>query len=460
MASRNKLSRFLFGIALFLFAIVLSSLCVYAKAFREAKRILTVPPVVEEAVEEGASSQAYQIKKELLPLPYKTISPSLNINAESAIIIDTATSCILYEKNADTIIPPASMTKIVEMYVVLEEVEKGAISLDDIVPLPKESWVQNIPSDATRMNLEQGQIVTLRELLLGLSIASANDASIAVAHYVCNSMEAFVERMNKTVEDMGLKSTHFVESSGYSELNYTTARDFAIFAMNYINRFPYTLKEFHSQKFLAYPLPQNIPEGKVPYTVKQENTNKLLDTLQGCDGLKTGFIYESGYNISVTAQRDGTRFLSVTMRGPGSNTQEGNRYRVEDNMTLFSYAFNSFADYVPTEKHRFNLNVLGCRQKALSLVPNEDETLTVPFIEGNSPKEAAESIKITASIPRLVYGKVKKGEQLGTITYSIGDTELKVIALVSDRDTQGAEGLEKLYDKLVLKIAETYSRAF
>jgi len=117
--------------------------------------------------------------------PFAANVDYFQLNAKSAIIIDSTTGEILYEKNADLQIPPASMTKIVEMYIVLDEVEKGLITLDDTVPLPEESWEINIPWDASRMHLAEGQKVTLRELLLGLAIASGNDASIAVANYVC-----------------------------------------------------------------------------------------------------------------------------------------------------------------------------------------------------------------------------------------------------------------------------------
>ena len=144
-------------------------------------------------------------------LPFQYVPADLFVNAESAIVVDFATGNILFEKNADVQIPPASMTKLVEMYVVFEAVENGEISLDDVVPLPPESWARNLPSDASIMFLDERQKVTLRELLLGLAIASGNDASIAVAKYVCGNMDSFVERMNQTGKKMGLVRTECVE---------------------------------------------------------------------------------------------------------------------------------------------------------------------------------------------------------------------------------------------------------
>lgn len=372
-------------------------------------------------------------------LPYKTVNANLFINAKSAILIDVLTGDILFEKNADQEIPPASMTKLVEMYVVFDAVEKGEVSLDDTVPLPKESWAVNLPSDASIMFLAQDQIVTLRELLLGLSIASGNDASVAVAHYVAGDMESFVQKMNDVIKNMGLTKTHFVESSGYSEKNITTAKEFAAFCRNYITRFPFAIKEFHSQKVLRYPLEKNLPEYKKSKgdseAVIQYNTNKLLGKLEGVDGLKTGFIYESGYNLALTATRDNRRFLSVTMGGPGIGSAQGNLYRNADGKTLMDFAFNDFASYVSFEEKEFAVNLSASKEKSVKLIPAFSEDFTVPFIKGNSVQDSVDSLQIKVKIPQVLIGKVSKGEQYGTLTFSLEGNILNEVPLVADRDS-------------------------
>lgn len=412
-----------------------------------AKSVIKTPPLGERTLEQEKKLSSvldtlYPERKSvgLTPLPKEYFGlDEYEIEARSAIIVDVKTGSIIWEKNADEQIPPASMTKIVEMYVVLEAVKNGTISLDDVVPLPPESWEVNLPSDASRMHLAKGQVVTLRELLLGLAIASGNDASIAVANYVAGNMEDFVSRMNGAVKRFGLEKTHFVESSGYSEKNLTTAREFALFARQYILDFPDALKEFHAKPSLRYPTRKNMPDGSTPVSYTQNNTNKLLSKIQGCDGLKTGFIYESGYNISVTAEMNGTRFLSVTMGGPGNNTVEGNSFRVSDNMTLFNYAFSHYADYhAPTEenKHEFTVGIFGGAEKSVKLVPAFDETFTVPKITSDSPTGAAASVYVRADVPRYLYGKIECGKQYGTITYMIDDEVLRVLPLVADRDVE------------------------
>lgn len=391
-------------------------------------------------------------------LPYNTVPANLNINASSAIIIDQETGNILFEKNADAEIPPASMTKLVEMYVVFEAVKNGEVSLDDVVPLPPQCWAKNLPSDASIMFLGEGQVVTLRELLLGLAIASGNDASIAVANYVCKDMETFVARMNSVVKKLGLKKTHFVESSGYSEKNITTAKEFVSFCRIYIRDFPEAINNFHSQKILAYPLEKNLPLPQKDKgdsdAVIQYNTNKLLGILDGCDGLKTGFIYESGFNIALTAQRGKRRFVSITMKGPGIGSVQGNKYRVQDGTTLMEFAFGKFAPYIPEEnEHTFIIGCTGSTEKSIKLIPAEDEKFSVPFIAGSSPEDAAAKIHVTANIPAYLYGQIKCGQELGTLTYSLEGKTLRTIPLIADRKCQRQNFFGSAWGKIVYKFA-------
>ncbi len=445
-------------------AVLLTILAWGAYLFNEAQRLLNVQELpsltaTQQRYMESVLDSRYpeRLSTDLAPLPYGHEAPELDLAAGCAILIDTATGSILYEKNADEPVPPASLTKIVEMYVIFQAVQQGEASLDDVVPLPPQSWAANLPSDASRMGLAEGQRVTLRELLLGLAIASGNDASIACAYYIAGSMEEFVRRMNDAVRQLGLEKTRFVESSGYSAENVTTAREFASFARAYIRTFPFALREFHSRESLSYPLRRNLGRAVQAAAYTQPNTNKLLGQIKGCDGLKTGFIDESGYNISVTAEQNGTRFLSVTLRGPGKGTAEGNRYRVEDNLKLFNYAFASFADYrggsmLPSAggEHAWTVALAGSRGDAVRLVPALPETFTVPIMDQDSPTAAASSVHVTAEVPDVILGGVRCGDQYGTIRYWLGDTELWSLPLVADRDVEAGNGFEILSGRILM----------
>ena len=387
------------------------------------------------------------------PLPYPVTPAEFAVHSGSAILIDAATGSILYEKNADAVIPPASMTKLVVMYVVFQEIATGRISLDDIVPLPPESWAVNAPPQSSLMFLAEGQTVTLRELLLGLAVASGNDAAVAVAHYVSGSVDKFIERMNREMELLGLEKTRFVEPSGYSELNLTTPREFAAFARTYLSRYPESLEAFHSQATISYPQEHNLAEwhkGK-EQTIFQRNTNKLLEVLPGCDGLKTGFIYESGYNLSLTAQRGETRFISVTMMGPGTGSVEGNRYRVADGTTLMEWAFSCFATHFKAEIKPLAIPVLGGSKSSVTVAPLHTNPLTVPaLLKDESPTTAAHSITAQINIPSYIQAPLQAGDVVGKITYSLGDIVLEEVPLLAVTSIDEGNVFKQLLDKLAV----------
>ncbi len=402
----------------------------------------------------------------LKSLPYNIEKPQLDVWAKSAILIDVSNGNVLYEKNADTIIPPASMTKLFAMYVVEEEVEAGRLSYDQVIPLPPESWACNMPPHSSLMFLGKGQRVTLEELLLGLSICSGNDAAYALAYTVCGSMDEFVERMNRAASELGLENTHFVESSGYSELNQTTAREMAEFAASYLLRFPSSLHRFHSVLSFTYPKAKNLAPGdklaaqdfsqglpqKITMSITQENTNPLLGKLEGCDGLKTGYIDESGYNLALTAVRGETRFLSVTMGGPGNNSREGQAGRVHDGTELMEWAFRNFADYsLELKVHSYFVRSFNSSEKMICLVPAwTDGTFTVPYVTGASMAENMDSVRVQVKLPDYCWGKVEQGAQYGSIVISAGDYVLEEIPLVADRSLKKGNVLLAASD-LILK---------
>ena len=404
----------------------------------------------------------------LKPLPYNIGTPALEVWAQSAILIDVSNGSILYEKNADTVIPPASMTKLFAMYVVEEEIAAGRFSYDQEIPLPPESWACNMPPHSSLMFLGKGQRVTMEELLLGLSICSGNDAAYALAYTVSGTMEAFVERMNLVASDLGLKNTHFVESSGYSELNQTTAREMAEFAAIYLRRHPDSLHRFHSVLSFTYPKAKNLAPGdkpaaqdftqglpqKITMPITQENTNPLLGKLEGCDGLKTGYIDESGYNLALTAVRGETRFLSVTMGGPGSNAREGQAGRVHDGTELMEWAFKNFADYsLELKVHSYLVRSFNSSEKMLRLIPAfSDETFTMPYVTGSTMEENLDSVRVEVQLPDFCWGSVEQGSVQGKIVISAGDYILQEIPLVADRSLTKGNIFTAASDKILSRI--------
>jgi len=263
--------------------------------------------------------------------------------SKAAVLIDAHTGALLYSKNPNEEIPPASLTKLMTMHLAMNEIDSGRASLDEVVPVTVQSWARSQPPRSSLMFLAPGQIVTLRELMLGMAIPSGNDAAVAVALRLAPTVEDFANYMTSEARRMGLNVTRFTEPSGISEYNMTTAEEFAFFCRQYIRLHPQALVEFHSVKEFSYPTAANVPEAfrSNPQTIMQENRNNLLKTFPGVDGLKTGYIDESGYNIALTAERDQTRFILIIMGADNS------RIRDIDSMHLLTWAFDNFKTIRP-----------------------------------------------------------------------------------------------------------------
>ena len=189
-------------------------------------------------------------------------------------------------------------------------------------------------------------------------------------------------------------------------------------------------------------------------TITQRNTNPLLGLMDGCDGLKTGYIDESGYNLALTARRHGTRFLSVTMKGPGNNPKEGNEWRKKDGSTLIEWAFKSFADFKDmTRVKPYFLRAKGSKEIGVNLVPAfYPESITVPFIYGNSPEESVKNVKVITEIPETLSSEIKAGTEFGKISFILDDYVLDTIPLVTDRQINRANLFIRAADALIYRL--------
>ncbi len=381
---------------------------------------------------ESTSKSLYD-RTEPTPLEWdKTLIPTTKpiLLAKSNITIDLNTGSILYEKNADEVIPPASMAKIAAMCVVFEEIESGRISLTDKVPLPPEAWAVNAPPQSSLMFLGEDHNVTLQEVLLGLNISSGNDAAVAVATYVSGTMEAFIARMNEVVIEAGLEKTRFFDSSGYSAKNTTTAREFVKFARLYIQKYPEALSLFHTVPEIAYPQEHNLPSYRIgkDFPIVQKNTNPTLGVIEGVTGLKTGFIDESGYNLSLSVERDAMYMLSVTMGGPGSNSRQGQAYRLEDSTEIVDYAFSNFMTAYYENAIQVTLPVLEGKDNLIFAREAWHTGITVPA--------NATSLTRETFLEPFVNAPIKTGDTLGYVRYTTDGNEVQRVPLIADRNIE------------------------
>lgn len=219
------------------------------------------------------------------------------VDARAAILVEVGTGTVLLEQDADLKIPPASLTKLMTLYLAHEDLEDNKVSKEMLVKI----GARSINAGGSSMYLRPGESVTFGELLAGMAVASGNDASVAVARFLGGTVKRFVKRMNDKARELDMENTTFMTPNGLpAKGQLTTARDMALLSVAYVQRFPDALR-LHSLKNLQH-------NGR---TVA--NTNKLLDTFPGVDGLKTGYVAASRYNFSVTAQRDEVRVLAVIL---------------------------------------------------------------------------------------------------------------------------------------------------
>jgi D-alanyl-D-alanine carboxypeptidase (penicillin-binding protein 5/6) len=329
------------------------------------------------------------------------------------------------------------------MHLLLEDAASGRFTLDDTVGLPPPSWARNQPPRSSLMFLDEGQTVTLREILLGLAVPSGNDAAVAAALYAGSSVEAFVRRMNREAAALGLVKTRFVEPSGISEYNITTASEFARFCRFYLSRHPEAPREYHSVRQFAYPRASNVtgPLKSRPGTIVQPNRNALLDLFPGVDGLKTGYIDEAGYNIALSAERDGTRFVAVLLGAPPES--RGESIRTADSLALLEWGYANFKTLRPELPGLEPVRVWKARVKTAVPVPGAAPERTIPRSRG-------ETLRFETLIREPVTAPLPAGSAIGDLVLLDGQGELYRIPLTL-QDTLEEGGLfRRLWDSIRL----------
>jgi len=370
------------------------------------------------------------------------------IHSHSAVLIDAHTGALLYSKNPNDEIPPASLTKLMTMHLVMKEIKEGRASYDEIVPITVESWAQSQPPRSSLMFLEPGQIVTLREILLGLAVVSGNDAAVAAALRLSPNMKQFAAKMTMEARNMGLYITRFAESSGISEYNKTTAEEFASFCRQYLMTHPHCLSDFHSVGEFSYPLAENVQEKRRgnPRTIVQQNRNDLLKSFPGVDGLKTGFIYESGFNIALTAKRDDTRFILVLLGAP--NVRYGARLREQDGIQLLGWAFELFKTVRPPV-----YQIENAYPKAVKLWKGKEKTAELTLLQSadfTSPATRAKQLSYSVVLESKLTAPLEAGAHAGFLVISDNKGELSRVPLVTVKEYETGNIFKRILHSILL----------
>lgn len=343
--------------------------------------------------------------------------------SKSFLLIDINSDTVLAQKKIDHSIEPASITKMMTAYVVYKELEAGRLSNDELVPISEKAWRM----DGSKMFVEVGSKVSVKDLLRGLIIQSGNDASVALAEHIAGSETVFADYMNQYAKALGMNSTNYVNSTGWPHRKHkTTARDIAILAKALINEFP-DHYELYAEKAMTY------------NGIKQYNRNKLLWRDKTVDGIKTGHTESAGYCLVASAKRGEMRLISVVLG------TRNNKARTDQSQKLLNYGFRFYEShplYAAGEKLK-DVRVWEGENEQLALGLMDDLTVTIP--RGQYKK-----LEASMEIDQTIIAPVEKGQEMGSVHVKLNGDEIVTMPLVALNSIDKGGLLQRAKDKFLL----------
>ena len=358
----------------------------------------------------------------MLLLSLSTVkAENLNLaeNAKSSILIEATTGEIIHENNSNERYAPASMTKIMSLIIIMEEIESGALKLDEKIRIS-----QNAASmGGSQIYLEANEEMTVNDLLKGICVGSANDAVVALAERISGTEEAFVFKMNERVKKMGLKNTIFKNATGLDEANhYSSAYDMAMMGRELVRH----------KKILEY---SGIYETYLRQDTNKKfwlvNTNKLIKTFDGMDGLKTGYTKEAGYCLTATAKRNDMRLIGVIMG------EETSSKRNDDMTKMLEYGFNLYT-VKPFLTKNTKVGVIDndkSKNGKVSVVPMQD----INILNRKGKKDRKMTYKLNITNEEL---PLKKGDKVGNLSVYENNKKIYNIDVTVNEDIKKANILE------------------
>jgi D-alanyl-D-alanine carboxypeptidase (penicillin-binding protein 5/6) len=345
---------------------------------------------------------------------------TFNSAAESAILMEASTGQILYEKNADTPLPPASITKIMTLLLGFEALDNGSAHLEDPVTVSEKAWRTGM--EGSEMFLDVGSKVPLRDILTGISVVSANDGCVALAEHLYGSEEVFVGQMNKRAKELGMTHTEFKNCNGLPAAgHHMSAHDIAILAGYLITNYPKVL-ELESTKEFTF------------NGIYQKNRNPLLENYPGADGLKTGWTEEAGFCLVGTAKKDGMRLISVVLK----TRDEKERLAASKELLDFGYRNFELTEVVKEGKTIGKIPIRDGRETTVPVKVNESITAAVP-------KSRKADIKISA-VPsdQPILAPVAAGKTVGKAEVRLGRDVLATADICTTKKVEKIGFITKL----------------
>ena len=344
-------------------------------------------------------------------MPTEESGPAFELDCKSAILIEASTGKVLYEKDVDMALPPASVTKVMTLLLVMEAIEEGRLKYGDTVRASANACSMG----GSQIYLKENEEMSVEDMLKSVVIASANDAAVALAEHIAGSEEEFVRRMNKRAEELGMKNTRFENTNGLDDTtdsHLTSARDIAIMSRELI-KYPKILE--YSSTWM-----DSVRGGEFGLT----NTNRLVRFYKGATGLKTGSTAKAGFCISATAERDGMGLICVIMGAPSRDVRNAAAVK------LLDYGFSGYALYRDE----------GGRLPPVKVAKGEQSELIVTYNGFSAVMKKSEigTLKKDISLPEQIDAPIEKGSAVGSVIYKVGDKEIGRVDIVAE------ESVEKL----------------
>jgi len=344
-------------------------------------------------------------------------SSALETSAKQAYLVDVLSGEVLFEKNKEQKISPASITKIMTAIVAFDLIKKGDLKLEEKFKVSKNAWRMSSKGFSS-MFIMPNDRVSVENLLKGIIIVSGNDACIALAEGIAGTEEEFVNMMNSMAETIGLSNTRFANSSGiYDGNNYSTVEDIAKMSIYLINNFP-NLYKYYSEKKFTWDRTGGAP-------ITQGNRNPILYKDMGADGIKTGYLNNSGYSLAATIKKNDRRILSVV-----SGTDSKNA-RSRETIRLLSYAENRF-DLLKINKidKSYDIKTWNLKQKTVQLELKNNIYLTIPKRKKNKLKIEIDHEK------DILSRELKKGSPVSRLNIYYDNNLIKSEILYSSVNTE------------------------
>jgi len=372
----------------------------------------------------------------IIPIPSQAqpiIKPALpNIDAKGYILMDANSGQVLAEKNADGRMAPASLTKLMSLYIISTALKSGSIHLEDKVRISTKAW----KTGGSRMFVKVNDEVPAKNLLEGIAIASGNDASVAMAEYIAGTEEAFASMMNGQAKALGMNNSHFVDSTGLPNPDhFSTPRDFAILAKALTRDYPEDYKLF-GQKWFTW------------NNIRQPNRNRLLWRYQYADGLKTGHTEDAGYCLVASAQKDGMRLISVIMGAPSDDI------RTEDSIRLLTYGFRFFETHKLYDggKTLTEARVWKGSQKQVALGFESDWYATLPAGQ-------YKNIQPTIKLNDPITAPITKGHEYGMLNIMLNNQVIASKPLVALQDDPKGGVFRSISDGMSFRFHKIFTRS-